>query len=281
MMAASLAYYSALSMAPLLVMTLGLVGLLGNGAQERFLDEIGRLVGGQAEAAIRAIVESTRSADRDEGRFATVVGTVVLLVSGTAVFAQLQSAMNVVWRVEPHPERAWLSWLRVRAISLAVVAGSAFLLLVSLAITTVLSWTFVGVDGFVWQIVNFGIALLAVAAVFALIFKLLPDVDMSWRDTAFGAVLTSMLFGVGKFAIGEYLGRASVGSAYGAAGSFVVLLTWTFYSSLILLIGAEITQMRSARRGHRATAMAHAEPQPAPTGEAGSEPPRTLPNHDS
>src|SRR5581483_4191365 len=191
---------------------------------------------------------------------ATVVGIVTLLLGASGVFGQLQDALNTVWEVEPKPGRGIWGLIKDRFLSLTMVFGTGFLLLVSLVITAAVSAAGGTLRGLgpgleaiahvVVEIVSFAV----VTLLFALIYKFLPDAKIAWRDVWVGAVATAVLFVIGKFAIGLYLGHASIGSAYGAAGSFVVVLVWTYYSAQILLFGAELTQVYANRSG------SHVEP---------------------
>src|SRR5581483_5891761 len=181
---------------------------------------------------------------------ATVVGIVTLLLGASGVFGQLQDALNTVWEVEPKPGRGIWGLIKDRFLSLTMVFGTGFLLLVSLVITAAVS-----AAGGTLRGLGPGLEAIAVVTLlFALIYKFLPDAKIAWRDVWVGAVATAVLFVIGKFAIGLYLGHASIGSAYGAAGSFVVVLVWTYYSAQILLFGAELTQVYANRSG------SHVEP---------------------
>jgi membrane protein len=196
------------------------------------------------------IIENARE-QKDAGFLSAMLGAGAVVISATMVFAQLQTAMNRIWNVEPKPRgNAIFAWLRKRLLSLSMMAGIGFLMLVSLAISAALNLIFTG-EGTLWKVIDLGVSLGIYTLLFAMIFKVLPDVEIQWRDVWGGAFITAILFDVGKFAIGKYLGYSSVGSAYGAAGSLVVLLVWVYYSSLVVFMGAEITQVMSQRRGDR------------------------------
>jgi membrane protein len=253
----ALAFYTALSLAPLLVILLGILGLLGNEAQASFVHEVGDLVGPRAAPAIEEIVES---ADQDESgaTISTIVGLVVLFFSATTVFAQLQSAINRIWNVEARPGRGLRNWIRKRILSAAMIFGVAFLLMVSLAVSAAINYLVSG-EGTVWQVVNFVVSFSVFTAVFAATFRFLPDVTIGWNVTWIGGAITAVLFSLGKLGIGTYLGVSTVGSSYGAAGSLVVLLVWVYYSALIIFFGAEITQAYAIETGARFQPHRHAQ----------------------
>lgn len=244
---AALSFYMALSLAPMLVILMFVAGIIGAGAQQRLIVEIVDLVGLQAAVVIQMIMENAQLR-RDAGSISALLGIGALIVSGGAVFSQLQSSMNLIWNVEAIPGRgAFHTWLRKRALSLSLMAGIGFLMLVSLAVSGALSLVFSG-EGTRWEILDVFASLLIYTLLFAMVFKVLPDVKVAWRDVWIGALITAILFDVGKYALGKYLGYSGFGSAYGAAGSLVVLLVWVYYSSLIMFFGAELAQVIS--RGH-------------------------------
>jgi membrane protein len=255
--AAALTFYSVLSIAPLLVISLSVASLAFDkeAAQDQMINEMGGLTGSEGKEAVKAMLES---ADKpQQGTVATVIGVITLLFGASGVFGQLQDSLNTVWEVKPKPGGGIWQLIRSRFLSMAMVLGTGFLLLVSLVLSsaiagmgTYLNYEFPGLES-VWHIVNFVVTIVVVTVLFALIFKFLPDAEIAWRDVWVGAVLTATLFAVGKLLIGLYLGKASIGSAYGAAGSLVVLLVWIYYSSLILFFGAELTQVYAKRFGSR------------------------------
>jgi membrane protein len=247
---AALSFYTALSLAPLLVILMFVAGVIGIAAQQQLIMQIVGLIGPQAGAIIQLVLQNI-SLEHQKGLISAILGITALLSSAMAVFGQLQTSMNIIWNVEARPGRgAFRRWLRKRLLSLGMMAGVGFLLLVSLAISTALTLVFSG-EGTAWKIVDLGVSLIIYALLFATIFKVLPDISIAWRDVWLGAVITAVLFDVGKFAIGKYLGYSSVGSAYGAAGSLVVLLLWVYYSSLIMFLGAELAQVIAHHRGAR------------------------------
>jgi membrane protein len=255
-LAAALAYYALLSLAPLIVITVAVVGWFigADAARGRVAGELSAVVGGEAAQGIQAVAQSAKSPAA--GVVSTVVGVVTLFVGASGVFGELQSSLNTVWEVAPKPGRGIMGQLRDRFLSFTMVLGVAFLLLVSLIITSVLSAAGSFMAGALpggealWQLLNFVLSLAVVTALFALIFKVVPDAKIQWRDVWLGAAVTAVLFTIGKLLLGLYLGKAAPGSSYGAAGSIIALVVWVYYAAQILLIGAEFTQVQARRRGH-------------------------------
>ena len=246
-LSAALAFYTSLSLAPMLLILMFVAGLIGHNAQTQLIQQIVNLVGPQAGFVIEMIIENARQ-QHHTGVISAVLGIGALVLSAAAVFGELQAAINRIWDVRAKPRRgAMLTWLRKRLLSLSMIAGVGFLMLVSLAISTSLQLV-LGGEGSHWKLVDMTVSLIIYTLLFAMIFKVLPDVKLEWRDVWLGAFVTSVLFDIGKFAIGKYLGYSGAGSAYGAAGSVIVLLVWVYYSSLTLFMGAEITQVISERR---------------------------------
>lgn len=253
--AAALAYYALLSLAPLLVISIAVASwFLGpeaaRGGVER---ELGKVVGEQAASGIQAVIlHAQQPASSVVG---TVVGVISLFVGASGVFGQLQTSLDTIWEVQPRPDRGWSAMVLDRFVSFTMVLGVAFLLLVSLVLSSVLSSlgniladTLPG-GATLWQALNIAFSLGVITLLFALIFKVIPDAKVAWRDVWGGALFTALLFTVGKQLLGIYLGKAAVGSAYGAAGSLVALVVWVYYASQILFMGAEFTQVTARRRG--------------------------------
>ena len=264
-LAASLAFYTIFSIAPVLLIAVGSASLFFSRetAVNRVAEEMRRLVGEQGASAIRQVLES--SAGLGQGAWAITVGIVTLILGASVVFAELQSALNQIWGVKSEVRRGLILDLvldRLRSFSIAL--GVGFLLLVSLVLSAALS----GLQDYLtnwmpsfpwlWQAGNIVISFFVVAVLFAMIYKFLPDVQIEWRDVWIGAVVTSFLFNGGKYLISIYLGRAAIGSAFGAAGSFAVLLVWIYYSTLISFFGAEFTQVYARRHGRRILPEQHA-----------------------
>jgi membrane protein len=258
-LAASLAYFTLLSIAPLIILAVAVTGLAfgEEAAREHIAGEIASVVGAGAADAIQSIAKNAHTPGT--GVLSICVGLVVLLFGASGVFGELQSALNTVWDVAPKPGRGIWGLVKDRFFSFTLVLGVAFLLLVSLVVSAGLTWVGQVFEqslpggAVVWQLLNFGISFAVVTALFALMFKKLPDVHISWRDVWVGAAVTAGLFTLGKFGLGIYLGSAGVASAYGAAGSIVALVIWVYYSAQVLLIGAEFTEVYARRFGSRIT----------------------------
>jgi membrane protein len=254
-LAAALSYYTIFSIAPLLIVVIAIAGIVfGHEAVTGQLDrQITGMVGQESAAFIQEIIRNAQKPN--ESFIATVIGVVTLLLSAAGLFGQLQDALNTIWNVEPKQNQGFLRMLRERFLSFAMVLGVGFLLLVSLVVSAALAATgdylnrlFPGAEA-VLPLANFVISFLVITSLFAMIYKVLPDVQLEWKDVLIGAAFTALLFTVGKALIGLYLGRSSVASAYGAAGSLVVILLWIYYSAQILLFGAEFTQVYTRRFG--------------------------------
>jgi membrane protein len=254
-LAASLAYYTLLSIAPLIVLAVATAGLVfgQDAARQHIAGELVGVVGSGAGDAVQSIAQNAKAPGA--GVVSVAVGLVVLLFGASGVFGELQSALNTVWGVAPKPGRGIWGIIKDRFFSFTLVIGVAFLLLVSLILSAALSWLGAFFErvlpggGPVWQVINFVISLAVIAALFALMFKKLPDAQTRWRDVWVGAAVTAGLFTLGKFLLGLYLGSAGVSSAYGAAGSIVALVVWVFYSSQVLLTGAEFTEVYARHFG--------------------------------
>jgi membrane protein len=254
-LAASLAYYTLLSIAPLIILAVAVTGLAfgEEAARQHIAGELAGVVGAGAAVAIQSIAENARTPGT--GVVSIVVGLCVLLFGASGVFGELQSALNTVWSVAPRPGRGIWGLIKDRFFSFTLVLGVAFLLLVSLVVSAALTWlgqvfaSSLPGGAVLWQVLNFCISLAVVTALFALMFKKLPDVEIRWRDVWVGAAVTAGLFTLGKFGLGLYLGSAGVSSAYGAAGSIVALVIWVYYSAQVLLVGAEFTEAYARRFG--------------------------------
>jgi len=255
-LAAALAFYTIFSIAPVLLIAVGVASffLAPDAATDQIVGEMERMIGVQGANAVRQVIESSRGIGK--GFWAISVGIVALIMGATAVFGELQSALNQIWDVKAKPDRGVImSFIvdRLRSFSIALCVG--FLLLVSLVVSAVIgglqnymnNWL-PGVP-WVWQTANVVSSFFVVSVLFAMIYKFLPDVVISWKDVWIGAAVTALLFTVGKYLIGIYLGQTATASAFGAAGSLVVLLFWVYYSALISFLGAEFTQVYARRYG--------------------------------
>ena len=261
-LAAALSFYTVLSLSPLVLIVVAAAGLVWGEQPVRseLLNQIRELTGDAGAETVRTVLESTTISGQSIGSM--ILGIITLLFGATTVFAQLQSSLNQIWDVKTAVKtvtRRGVLWslIRTRLLSLTLVLAVGFLLLVSLVVSAALaafqaylSRAFPG-GGTLWQILNFLVSLLVISVLIAMVYRVLPDVRLDWPDVWVGAVTTSLLFGVGKFLIGLYLGRASIGSSYGAAGSLVVFLVWVYYSSLIMFFGAEITFVYAQDRRNR------------------------------
>jgi membrane protein len=246
MFGAALAYYTAFSLAPILVIAIAVAGLLfgPEAASGQIAAEIKSVVGDDGAKAIESMVADANKPT--SSAWATVIGFVMLLVGAAGLFGQLQGALNTIWKVKAKPGRGIMGFIRDRFLSFSMVLGTAFLLLISLVVNAILAalGSLFGEWGasIVGQGLNLVTSFAVITLLFAMIFRFLPDAKIAWRDVWLGAVITSLLFSIGKFIIGFYLGQAGTASAYGAAGSLAVLLIWLYYSAQIFLFGAELTK---------------------------------------
>jgi membrane protein len=263
---AALAFYTALSIAPLLVISLRIAALFfgDEAARGEIEHQMQSMIGKQGAEAVQAMLEN---ANRPESGFiATGLSVTTLLFGASGVFGQLQDSLNTIWEVKPKEGRGIWGFLRDRFLSMAMVMGVAFLLLVSLVVSAALSFT--GSYAFSWlrqfqvvsQALNVIVSLIIFTGLFAMMFKYLPDVKIAWKDVWLGAAMTAVLFTIGKFAIGLYLGHSSFASSYGVAGSLIVLLVWVYYSAEIVFFGAEFTQVYANRYGKKIVPSENAEP---------------------
>ena len=255
-LSAALAFYTIFSIAPVLLIAVGVAGffLAPGTATDQIVGEMENMIGVQGANAVRQLIESSRGFGK--GAWAVGVGIVTLITGATAVFGELQSALNRIWDVQAKPDRGVImSFIVDRLRSFSIAVGVGFLLLVSLVVSALIS----GLQNYmnnwlpgipwVWQTANVVSSFVVVAVLFAMIYKFLPDVIISWKDVWIGAAVTALLFSGGKYGIGIYLGQTATASAFGAAGSLVVLLFWVYYSALISFLGAEFTQVYARRYG--------------------------------
>jgi membrane protein len=269
-LSASLAFYTALSLAPLVIIVVGVAGLITERQQvaAQLEQQMGLLMGPASQQLVHTILATTGP---QGGTLAALIGIVTLVIGATAVFGELQAALNLIWEVKPKPingmwANLW-SWLRQRVFSLAIVLAIAFLLLVSLAVSAALA----GIEQYLRgpeltllsHVLEVAVSILVITYLFALLFRYVPDAEIHWRDVWLGGLVSAVLFTAGKVGIGYYIGRASVGSAYGAAGSLIAMLVWVYYSSLIVFFGAEFTHVWATRQ-RAVEPMPYAEPGAAP-----------------
>lgn len=265
-LAAALSYYTLLSLAPLLVISIAIAGFVfgREAAHNQIVGTIQGLIGRQSAEAVQAMIQAASNRP-ERGLVSTLLGGIFLLVGAGGVVGQLQTSLNAIWRVRTKPGTGLQDFISKRFISFAMVLGVGFLLLVSLAVSAFIT----GLTQFVgslhenvamiahWLDVVISFAL--VTLLFAMIYKFLPDVEIHWKDVWIGAALTSILFDTGKFLIGFYLGNSGVTSVYGAAGSLITVLLWVYYSALIFFLGAEFTQVYASQYGSGVVPAANAE----------------------
>jgi membrane protein len=252
----SLAYYTIFSMGPLLVVIISLCGLfLGREAVEgKIYNTLNGFVGSDTAGQLQEIIKNASLAGKS--KIAAIIGGITLLVGATTVFGEIQDSINTIWGLKPKPKKGWLKMLQNRFLSFSVIVSLGFLLLVSLGVTAIidgfsdrLKAHFPDVTVVVFYIVNVAITLAVTTLIFGVIFKVLPDATIKWKDVLAGAIATSLLFMIGKFAISFYISKSNVGSTYGTAGSMVVLLLWIYYSAIILYFGAEFTKSYAVEYG--------------------------------
>jgi membrane protein len=260
-LAAALAYYTTFSLAPLLVLIIAIAGLVGGreAAQTQTMAQVQDLLGADGREFVQGMIES--ASRPTTGMTATLIGAVTLLFGALGVFGELQNSLNTIWEVKPKPAKGFLDGVKrfiiKRLMSFTMVLGIGFLLLASLVVSAALSalGEYIGTKwplaDFWLQLMNFVISFLVITLLFGMIFKFLPEIKIAWKDVWLGAAVTSILFTLGKFLIGLYLGRSEVGNTFGAAGSLAIMLIWIYYSAQILFFGAEFTQVYANRYGSR------------------------------
>lgn len=255
-LSASLSYYTIFSLGPLLIIIISLAGAFygKDAVQGEIYSQINGLVGDQAALQIQQIIKNIQQTE--QGPLAAIIGVVVLVIGATGAFIEMQDSINYIWSVKAKPTKGWLKFLVNRLLSFSLIVSMGFILLVSLIVSALvellnrqLTSYFEDYTVYLIYIINIAVVLLVISALFAVIFKLLPDARIRWKDAFVGAMFTAVLFLIGKFAIGFYLGKANLGITYGAATSIVVILTWVYYSALILYFGAEFTKMNALLRG--------------------------------
>jgi membrane protein len=255
-MSSSLSYYTIFSMAPLLIIIISLSGLfLGqDAAQGKIYDQLSNFIGSNAASQLQTMIQNASLSGKS--KFAAIIGIATLIIGATTVFAQIQDTINFIWGIKPKPKKGWLSFLKNRFLSFSVIIGLAFLLLVSLTLSTIvdtfsasLKAHFPQITVVLLYVINTVITLLLTALIFGTIFKVLPDAKIRWRDVITGAITTAVLFMLAKFGISFYISKSNVGSTYGAAGSLVILLLWVYFSAMILYFGAEFTKAYAVEFG--------------------------------
>ena len=255
-LSASLSYYTVFAMGPLLLIIISLAGVFfgREAVQGKIYGQIKDLVGSEAALQIQTIIQNI--SHTQQGTIGATIGFVVLIIGATGVFTEIQDSINYIWSVKAKPKKGWIKFLANRLISFSLVVSMGFILLVSLVITAVIEIMsdklfrfFQAYTIYLFYVANVLITLLVIAGLFAIIFKVLPDAKIGWKEAMIGAGFTSFLFLVGKFAIGYYLGRSKMDITFGAAASIVIILSWVYYSSLILYFGAEFTKYYAMETG--------------------------------
>ncbi|HVG42712.1 MAG TPA: YihY/virulence factor BrkB family protein, partial [Chitinophagaceae bacterium] len=255
-LSASLSYYTIFALAPLLVIVMSLAGIVFGkvAVQGKLYKQLNQLIGNAAALQIEEIIKNiTQTHATTAG---AVIGAVILAIAATGVFTEMQDSINYIWSVKAKPKKGWLKFLFNRLISFSLVIGLGFLLLVSLIVNAILALLskqllkiFPDYTVLFFNVLNSVIILIVITGLFAVIFKVLPDAIISWKDAIIGAVVTALLFLLGKFLIGFYLGRSNLGITYGAAASIIIILSWVYYSALILYFGAEFTKIYALQAG--------------------------------
>lgn len=258
LLSAAIAYYTILSLAPLLVITVAIAGLIfGEAAVEgQLVGQIEQYVGSDVAITIERIIENAASV-RGSGILATVVGFLLLFIGASSVINQLKAALNMIWGISLRPKRGVVAVIKERFLSFIVVLGIGFLLVVSVGLNIVLTTIPRYLPVFSPLLVeslprlDIVVTLVVITISFGIMFRVLPDAEVAWRDVWLGAAVTGLLFALGEYLISIYLAYSSVGSAYGAAGSLVVVLTWFYYSAIILMFGAEFTRVFANKYGSK------------------------------
>lgn len=257
-LSASLAYYTVFSLAPLLILIISLVSVFygGDAMEDKVVPQISGLVGDKAAIQIQEMIQSLQLSGKTG--IAVIIGSVTLVIGATSVFMEIQDSLNIIWRVKARPKKGWVKMVKNRFLSFSLIISLGFLLIASLIINAVilalqnkLTQFFPHTTIFIFDIVNLGITFIVISFLFGIIFKLLPDVKIPWKSVRAGAFFTSLLFMLGKYVIGIYIETAGAASAYGAAGSIIVILLWVYYISAILYFGAEFTQVYAEKSGCR------------------------------
>ncbi|OOQ61291.1 YihY/virulence factor BrkB family protein [Mucilaginibacter pedocola] len=255
-LSASLAYYTVFSIAPLLILVISLAGLVfgHDAATNRLYPEIKQYVGEAAALQIQEMLTKLELSGKTG--IAVVVGVGTLLLGASSIFLEIQDSLNIIWRVKAKPKKGWLKMLQNRFLSFSLIVSLGFLLMASLVINFLLDALKTQITRFVPSVtslliggINLGVTLIVISVLFAIIFKVLPDVKIKWKDVRSGAIFTAILFMLGQYAISLYIQYTATGSTYGAAGSLIVILVWIYYTAAILYIGAEFTQVYAEASG--------------------------------
>jgi membrane protein len=252
----SLAYSTIFSLGPLLIVVIALCGIfLGKEATEgKIFEQIKGFVGADSAGQLQDIIKNASISGNS--KFAVIIGGIVLLIGATAIFSEIQDSINSIWGIKPKPKKGWIKFFQNRFLSFSLIAGLGFLLLVSLGVNTMIdgfnsklqSW-FPDISVPFFYVINIGVTAVIVTLIFAVIFKVLPDAEIKWKDVTAGAFTTALLFMLGKLGISFYISKSNISGTFGAAGSLVILLVWIYYSSIILYFGAEFTKAWTLQYG--------------------------------
>lgn len=255
-LSASLSYYTIFALGPLLIIIISLAGIFfgRDAVRGKLYEQLNGLVGSPAAAQIQDIIKNIHHSHSTTA--GAVIGAIILAIGATGVFTEIQGSINFIWSVRAKPKKGWLKFLMNRLISFSLVVGMGFILLVSLIVNALLNLLSAKLTEllpnytiYLFQLINTAIIIIVITGLFSVIFKVLPDAIISWKDALIGAFFTSLLFLLGKFLIGFYLGTSNMGITYGAAASIVIILSWVYYSSLILYFGAEFTKVYALHAG--------------------------------
>jgi membrane protein len=255
-LSASLSYYTTFALGPLLIIIISLAGIFfgKDAAEGRIYGQIKGLVGPESAAQIEQIIANIQNTENTTA--GAIIGAIILLIGATGVFTEMQDSINYIWSVKAKPKKGWLKFLANRLLSFSLIIGLGFMLLVSLILNALLNILSDKLNillpdysvGLLY-VLNTAITLVVITSLFAVIFKVLPDAIISWKDAFMGSIVTAVLFLLGKFLIGYYMGKSGLGVTYGTAASIVILLTWVYYSAFILYYGAEFTKMYALNAG--------------------------------
>ncbi len=264
-LSAALSYYTIFALAPMLLVMISILSIFfGREAiQGEIFGQISGLVGADAAAQVQELLKNASMSNKSGVAAAIGIGT--LLIGATGVFAEIQSSINYIWSIEARPEKGWLKYLQTRLLSFSLILTLGFLLLVSLGVNAVvdalssrLEKYFSEASVILFYVVNLGITLVVITTLFAVIFKVLPDGKIRWKECFIGAGFTAILFGIGKFGISFYIGQSNLGATYGTSASIIILLLWVYYSSIILYFGAEFTKVYANADGTHIAPSQHA-----------------------
>ncbi|TDE15361.1 YihY/virulence factor BrkB family protein [Dyadobacter psychrotolerans] len=264
-LSAALSYYTVFSLAPMLLVIISIVSIIfgKEASQGQLFGQIAGLVGKDAAVQLQEIIKNAEVSNKSGT--AAVIGIVTLLIGATGVFAEIQDSINYIWSIKSKPKKSWLAYLKNRLLSFSIIITLGFLLIVSLGVNTFvdllshrLERYFSEVSVILFSVLNVALVLVIITALFSVIFKILPDGHVRWKECIVGAAFTAIMFAIGKFAISFYLGKADLGATYGTSASIVILLTWVYYSSIILYFGAEFTKVYAKSDGEAISPNEHA-----------------------